>query len=297
MIINGKKLSAVIVVIVIAILMTFKSCNRISAGYVGVVYSPNGGVQEKVLTQGYNFINPLKNVTEYTIGTEQAYLSADKREGSEDNDSFIVPTSDGKMVNVDLEYSYRYDESKVAKIFIRFKGKSGELIQNTYTRVKIKAYVSEVTSKFSVLDIYGSKRADLNLKTYQHIKEKFAKDGIIIESVNFSRIGLDKATATVIQQRVNTQQELERQKIEKQKAQIEAERNAIQEQGKANVKKIQAEAEAERILTVAKAQAKANDLKKKSLSTELIRYEQTLRWDGQLPKVTSGGTPIIDIRN
>lgn len=297
MIINGKKLSAVVAVIVISVLMTFKSCHRISAGYVGVVYSPNGGVQEKVLTQGYNLINPFKNVTEYTIGTEQAYLSADEREGSEDNDSFMVPTSDGKMVNVDLEYSYRYDENKVAKIFTRFKGKSGDVIQNTYTRVKIKAYVSEVTSKFSVLDIYGSKRADLNLETYQHIKDKFAKDGIIIESVNFSRIGLDPATATVIQQRVNTQQELERQKIEKQKAQIEAERNAIQEQGKANVKLIQAEAEAERILTVAKAQAKANDLKKKSLSNELIRYEQTLRWNGQLPQVTSGGTPIIDIRN
>ncbi|WP_037029909.1 prohibitin family protein [Psychrilyobacter atlanticus] len=297
MIINGKKTSAVMIVIVMAILMMTKSCHRISAGYVGVVYSPNGGVQEKVLTQGYNLINPFKNVTEYTVGTEQAYLSADEREGSEDNDSFIVPTSDGKMVNVDLEYSYRYDENKVAKIFTRFKGKSGELIQNTYTRVKIKAYVSEVTSKFSVLDIYGSKRADLNLKAYQHIKEKFAKDGIIIESVNFSRIGLDKATATVIQQRVNTQQELERQKIEKQKAQIEAERNAIQEQGKANVKLIQAKAEAERILTVAKAQSKANDLKKKSLSDELIRYEQTLRWNGELPQVTSGGTPIIDIRN
>lgn len=297
MIINGKKTGAIMIVIVMAILMMTKSCHRISAGYVGVVYSPNGGVQEKVLTQGYNFINPFKNVTEYTVGTEQAYLSADKREGSEDDDSFIVPTSDGKMVNVDLEYSYRYDENQVAKIFTRFKGKSGELIQNTYTRVKIKAYVSEVTSKFSVLDIYGSKRADLNLKTYQHIKEKFVKDGIIIESVNFSRIGLDKATATVIQQRVNTQQELERQKIEKQKAQIEAERNAIQEQGKANVKKIQAEAEAERILTVAKAQAKANDLKKKSLSTELIKYEQILRWDGQLPKVTSGGSPLIDLRD
>jgi regulator of protease activity HflC (stomatin/prohibitin superfamily) len=96
---------------------------------------------------------------------------------------------------------------------------------------------------------------------------------------------------------VNTQQELERQKIEKQKAQIEAERNAIQEQGKANVKLIQAKAEAERILTVAKAQAKANDLKKKSLSTELIKYEQILRWDGQLPKVTSGGSPLIDLRD
>lgn len=297
MIINGKKTGAIMIVIVIAILMMTKSCHRISAGYVGVVYSPNGGVQEKVLAQGYNFINPFKNVTEYTVGTEQAYLSADEREGSEDNDSFTVPTSDGKMVNVDLEYSYRYDANKVAKIFTRFKGKSGELIQNTYTRVKIKAYVSEVTSKFSVLDIYGSKRVDLNLKTYQHIKEKFAKDGIIIESVNFSRIGLDKATATVIQQRVNTQQELERQKIEKQKAQIEAERNAIQEQGKANVKLIQAKAEAERILTVAKAQAKANDLKKKSLSTELIKYEQILRWDGQLPKVTSGGSPLIDLRD
>lgn len=292
-----KKIVSLVLVLLAGGLLTLKSCHKVPAGYVGVVYSPSGGVQEKVLTQGYNFINPFKGVTKYTIGTEQAYLSADEREGSKEDDSFIVPTSDGKMVNVDLEYSYRYDENKVSRIFTRFKGKSGETIQDTYTRVKIKAYVSEVTSKFSVLDIYGSKRAELNLKAFEHIKKKFEKDGIIIESVNFSRIGLDKATATVIQQRVNTQQELERQKIEKEKTQIEAERNAIEEKGKANVKLIQAKAEAERILTVARAESKANELKKRSLSNELIRYEQTLRWNGELPQVTSGGTPIIDIRN
>lgn len=283
-------------VALVLMLIIGKSLEKIPAGYVGVIYSPSGGVKDKTLSQGWHLVNPFYKVTEYTISTEQAYLSRDIKEGSAEDDSFFVPTSDGKMVNVDLEYSYRFDPDKVTMVFTKFRGKTGDIIQETFMRGKIKTWASEVTSKFNVLDIYGSQRTKLNTLAYEHIKEEFEKYGIIIESVNFSRIGLDQATAMAIQSRVNAQQELEKQKIEKAKAIIEAERKTIEEEGRRRVLLIQARAEAESITLKAKAIAESNDKISKSLTKELVNYEAIKKWDGKLPQVTGDSTPLIDIK-
>ncbi len=269
----------------------------IPAGYAGVEYSPNGGVKDKTLSQGWHIVSPLNKITKYTIATEQAFLSADRREGSNDDDSFMVPTSDGKLVNVDIEFSYRFDSERLSDVFTKFRGRTGDEIQETFMRGKIKTWTGEVTSKYNVLEIYGEKRVELNAKLYEHVKQEFEEYGIIIESVNLSRIGLDEQTAKAIQARVNAQQELERQKIEKQKATIEAERLAIEEEGKKKVKIIKAQAEAEEIALKANAQAEANTKLAKSITQELVEYEKMKKWNGQLPQITGNATPIVDIRN
>ena len=65
----------------------------IPAGYVGVVYSMNGGVQDELLTQGFHIVSPTKKVKLFTIGNEQLILTKDKREGSKGDDSFMVSTA------------------------------------------------------------------------------------------------------------------------------------------------------------------------------------------------------------
>lgn len=291
-----RSLGIVVGILVLGVLLALKSCQKVTPGMVGVVYSPSGGVKEHTLSQGWNFVSPLNKVSMYSVATEQAYLSRDTREGSRDDESFMVVTKDGKTVNVDLEYSYRFDEARVAELFTRFRGRDGESIEKTYIRGKIKAYVNEVSAKFSVLEIYGEKRAQLNREVFEHVRDIFAKDGIIIESTNFSRIALDEATEQAIQKRVNSQQELERQKIEKQKAEIEAQRLLVISNSIAERKIVEAKAEAERITTLAQAEAEANRLKLKSITKELIEYEKVNKWNGQLPTVTGGANPILDMR-
>ena len=51
---------------------------RIPAGYVGVQYSVNGGVQDEVLTQGWHLVSPTKKVTLYSVATETFVMSAPK---------------------------------------------------------------------------------------------------------------------------------------------------------------------------------------------------------------------------
>lgn len=284
--IHIKKIIIGAVVALAVIGLGLKCSYVIPAGYNGIVYSLNGGVKERTLGQGFHIVAPWKKVVKYTVATEQAYLSKDTKEGSPDDDSFLIPTKDGKTVNVDLEFSYHFDAAQLSKVFTRFKGQEGKQIEQSFIRGKIKAWSGEISSQFTVLDIYGEKRSDLNKRVYNHVKEKFAEYGIEIDSVNFSRIGLDEQTEKAIQERVNAQQQLEKQKIEKEKALIEAERKKIEAKGLADARLIQAEAE-----------AKANEIIKRSLSSELVQLEWVKKWDGKMPTVNgSNGGMILDVK-
>ena len=299
----GTIASAVFALIFFLIFIT-----RIGPGYLGVVYSPNGGIKEEPLSQGWHIVNPFYSVSKYSIATEQAFLSKDEREGSIEDESFVVPTSDGKLVNIDIEFSYHFDPERVTKTFTQFRGRNGKTIEKTFMRGKIKTWVAEVTATFNVLDIYGDKRSDLNVKAFNYVKSKFDPFGIIIETVNVSRIGLDKSTEKAIQARVNSQQELERQKIEAEKAKIEAERKRIEAEGvkrvqiieaqaKADTMKIQAEGEAQAIITKSEAIAEGNKRIAETLTSNLIKMEQIKKWNGTVPQVTSDKTnPILDLR-
>lgn len=256
-----KKIGAVICAIGLVYMAT--GFTKIAPGYVGVVYNMKGGVEDTVLTQGMKYVFPWKHVNKYSVATEQAYLSRDAVEGSKDDDSFSIPTSDGKTVNVDLEFSYHFDADRLPSTFTTFKGQSGKDIEQTFIRGKIKAWASEVSSTFSVLDIYGEKRAELNAQVLQHIKDRFDAYGIIIDSVNFSRIELDDQTAQAIQNKINKQQELEAAKLETQKAEETAKKQLIE---------AQAEADAE--VAKAKGQAEANRELQSSITPELIQMKE-----------------------
>lgn len=270
------------VVIVIALIFVGISIERIKAGYAGIIYNVNGGVEGTTLSQGWHLIAPWKKVTQYSISTEQAFLSKDSREGSKNDDSFGIPTSDGKLLNVDLEFAYRYDADKLPNTFTRFKGQSGKQIEDTFIRAKMKSWSGDISSKFTVMEIYGEKRAELNKSVYEYTREKFNEYGIVVDSVNFSRIGIDEATEKAIQERVNSQQALEKSKIEAEKAKIDAEKLKIEAQAKADAIRIEAE-----------GQAKANEELRKSLTPEVVEYYKAQKWDGKLP-IAQGGNSIID---
>lgn len=162
------KLGAILlgVALIVGLFCTIKCLRSIPAGYVGVVYNMNGGVDGEVLTQGWHLVSPTKKVTTYSIGIEQSYLTAEDKGDSRDDESFSIPTSDGKTVRVNLEFSYRFDEARVANTFVTFKGKSGESIKDTFIKPKVIAWTQEVSANYPVTDIFGDKRTAINAELY-----------------------------------------------------------------------------------------------------------------------------------
>ena len=281
-------------VLIIGLVCTIICIERIPAGYVGVVYNMDGGVDGEILTQGWHVVAPTKKITTYSIGLEQSYLTSEDKGDSPKDESFNVPTSDGKTVHVNLEFSYRFDEDKVADTFVKFKGKSGEVIKDSFIKPKVSAWTQEVTANYPVTDIFGDKRTEINAELDTYLREKFEKYGIIIDTVNFTNISVDAETEEAIQKKVNAQQELELATIEAQTARVQANKDKEVAEIQAEQAIIKANAEAEVVRIEAEAEADANAKIAASLTPELIEKLKYERWNGELPKV-SGSNSIIGV--
>lgn len=281
-----KIISGIILgILVIGIGATIPLCTEIiPAGYVGIQYSLNGGIQDEILTQGLKFKSPITKVTKYPISRQQVYLSVNASEGKSTNDSFNIPTSDGKNVNVDLEFSYKFDPENLSKTYTEFRGQKPNYIEETFIRAKMKSWSGEVSSKFSLTDIYGEKRAELNKAVQDYVTPKFAEYGIIIEGVSFTQIRLDEQTTQAIQNKINKQQEVETARLESEKAQIENERKIAQ-----------AKAEAEQIKIKAQAEADANKTLSQSITDELIKLKEVEARDkhGWITVSGSNSTAVV----
>lgn len=284
---------ATAVIIALVVIVLFVCTVRIPAGYVGVVYNMNGGISNKTLTQGFHIISPTQNVTTYSIGIEQSYLTASKDGDSNDDESFEVPSNDGKGLTVDMTFTYRYDADRVADTFTRFKGQSGKDVKNSFIKPNIMSWTKEVTAKYSVIDLLGDKRATLNSELTDYLKQKFEPYGIVIESVSLINIDPDEETRSAVQKKVNAQQDLELAKIEQQTANVNAEKEKEVAITKANQEKETAQINAEAKLIEAQAQADANRLISQSLTPELIRQQMYDKWDGKLPTVQAGNDSSV----
>ena len=284
---------ATAVIIALVVIVLFICTVRIPAGYVGVVYNMNGGISDRTLTQGFHVISPTQNVTTYSIGIEQSYLTASKDGDSSDDESFEVPSNDGKGLTVDMTFTYRYDADRVADTFTRFKGQSGKDVKNSFIKPNIMSWTKEVTAKYSVIDLLGDKRATLNSELTDYLKQKFDPYGIVIESVSLINIDPDEETRSAVQKKVNAQQDLELAKIEQQTANVNAEKEKEVAITKANQEKETAQINAEAKLIEAQAQADANRLISQSLTPELIRQQMYDKWDGKLPTVQAGNDSSV----
>ncbi len=196
---------ATIVIIIFAIILGLACTTRIPAGYVGVVYNMNGGVDGEVLNQGWHLVAPTKKVTEYSIGIEQSYLTAGKNGDSPDDESFEVPSSDGKGLKVDMTFTYRFDIDKVSQTFTRFKGQSGKEILKSFIKPNIISWTKEVTARYPVEEMLAEKRVDLNTELSRYLADKFSQYGIIIENATLIDINPDDTTRNAIQQKIDAQ--------------------------------------------------------------------------------------------
>jgi len=306
------------IVVVLTIIIGLSCIERIPAGYVGVVYKPSTGIAQETLNAGWHFVAPTDKVTEYSIGIEQSYLTATDDGDSPKDDSFSAPSSDGKGLQMELTFTYRYDEERAAETFARFKGRSGKELLDTFIKPNVISWTKEVTATYPVTEILGEKRAELNTTLGDYLAAKFKPYGIIIENASLINIEVDEETRASITKKVTAQQALELAKIEEQTAKIQAEKDkevaliqanqnkeaaiikAEQDRSVAEVNaeqaKIKAEGEAEALRIAAEAEAEANQKIAESLSPELIEKLKYEQWDGKLPQVTANSmNPIVSL--
>lgn len=232
---KGIVLPFIILGLIIILILGVLCIERIPRGTVGSVYSISGGTSDEVLTEGWHLVAPNKRITEYSVATEQLLMTKDKRDDSKSNEAFNATCKDG-VLNVDLEMSYHFNAEDIPKIAKRYRGLSGEDIINTRIKSKVKTYVNEVTSEYTILEAYMDKKSELNKDLTKHLAECLRPYGVIVESATLPRTEPDKTIKKAINERSKKAQEIEaaKQELEKQKIEAETKRVKAEAEAKAN---------------------------------------------------------------
>lgn len=240
------------------------SCTeRVPVGYEGVVYTMSG-VSDTTLQQGWHVVSPSKHVKMFTVGNEQLILSKDSRKGSEADDSFKVSTSDDASISISFQMSYRFKSDTLVDTYKKFKGMNGEDIVNNRVKAVLKSKVSEVTTDYSMMDIYSGNRSEINNKITKYLSDAFQNEfGIEVLDASIIDVHPDDKLKKAIDSRVTALQKKQQAKAEQETVKVEAETKLIKAQNEAAIKVAKAEAE-----------AKANKLVSESVTEELIKMKE-----------------------
>lgn len=234
-------------------------------------------------------------------------LSKDSRDGSKDDDSFKVATSDDASIAISFQMTYRYIEDQVIDTYKKFKGMDGTDIVENRVKTVLKSKISEVTTNYSMMDIYSGNRAQLNEEITEYLNKDFSqKYGIEVLDASIIDVHPDKKLkkaidnrVTALQEKQQAQAEQEKVKVQKQTEQLQAEADANIEitkaQADAEKTKIKAEADAEKTRIAAEAQAKANKELSSSITDELIRMKEAeAHYKNGWVTVQGTGTTVVD---
>lgn len=179
----------------------------------------------------------------------------------------------------DITVTYHITPSKSAWIFANVTDYEDNLISSDIVGSAIKS-----TSK-TLNDTDATNRAVLEPIVTNYIQKSLNNkygDGVVIInkvvvlSANFSK-SYNKAVA-----------DKQKAQLESEKQSIQNEKNIAKAEADAKVKRTEAQANADAKLIAAKAEKQANEMKEKSITNKILQEEYINKWNGVMPKFISG---------
>jgi regulator of protease activity HflC (stomatin/prohibitin superfamily) len=225
------KIGAVIAVVIGLMSSMFK---QIDAGKVGV-QSLYGNVQPDILESGLHVINPLLDITEFDIQTQNYTMSAIHGEGAQEGDDAIrVLSNDGLEVVIDLTVLYRVSPSDTPKIYKQIGVDFTDKIVRPVTRTRIR----DNAVYYDAVALYSTKRNEFQQRIYKSIEEDFKKRGLVLEQLLIRNINLPASVKLSIESKINAEQDAQKMTFVLQKEKQEAERKRVEAQGIADYQRI-----------------------------------------------------------
>ncbi|MEN9322268.1 MAG: hypothetical protein RIT03_899 [Bacteroidota bacterium] len=225
------KIAGVLVIVLGLFSSMFK---QIDAGRVGV-QSLYGNVENDILPSGLHLINPLLDITEFDIQTQNYTMSAIHNEGAQEGDDAIrVLSNDGLEVVIDLTVLYRISPESAPKIFKQIGVNYTDKIVRPVTRTRIR----DNAVYYDAVALYSTKRNEFQQRIYKSIETDFKSRGLILEQLLIRNINLPASVKTTIESKINAEQEAQKMQFVLQKEKQEAERKRVEAQGIADYQRI-----------------------------------------------------------
>lgn len=270
-------------------LYSLSACDKVPAGNVGIkVYLLGGdkGVDTEELGAGRYWIGINEELHLFPTFTQNTVWTRDSKEGSENDESISFQTVEGLKVDADIGVSYAIQPDKVNSIFQKYRRGIDE-ITDTFLRNMVRDALVTASSTIPMESVYGVGKADLMSRVEKIVREQVAPLGITVERIYWiGSLRLPPAVETALNAKLEATQKASQRQNEIATAIAEADKKVAKARG-----------EAESILQIANAEAKAIKLKGDALAKNplVVRLTAIEKWNGQLPRVSSGAVPFINV--
>ncbi|MCP9765309.1 SPFH domain-containing protein [Lacihabitans soyangensis] len=221
-----------IVVIIFGILS--KCVVQVDAGKVGV-QSIFGNVKKETLNSGLNFVNPLADIKELDLKTQNYTMSGVHDEGSKAGDDAIkVLSADGLEVTIDLTVLFRIVSAKAPDIYKQIGLNYVDVIVRPLSRTRIR----DISANYDAIALYSTKRDEFQTRIFNSIEKDFKDRGLVLEQLLVRNIALPESVKKTIESKINAEQDAQKMQFVLQKEKQEAERKRVEAQGIADYQRI-----------------------------------------------------------
>ena len=259
---KGAILTYIILGILFALLV-FNPIVMIPAGHRGVVLN-FGAVDDKVLAEGINWRTPIvQSIVKMDVQIQKSQVEA------------AAASKDLQDTHSIIALNYHVQADKVNWVYQNIGVDYRERIIDPAVQEVIKA----VAAKYTAVELIN-KREAVSTETKEHLAKRLSSYFIAVDAFSIINFRFSPEFTKSIEEKQT------------------AEQKALKAQN--DLKRIQVEAEQK--VATAKAEAEALRLQKENVSENLIRLRQveasikaTDKWNGQLPQVSAGAIPFIDV--
>ena len=234
----------------------------IPANTVGIRWSAFSGTSETTLDEGIAIKTPVDKIYQIPTTVQEKMM-----------ENVAVQTLDAQWVSMSLNIKYQVDNANAYKVFKNYKTLDNldvNLISNVTQRS-----VEEVTTKYNVIDILGEQRNNIYIEIENILKDKLAQEGVTLKFITIIETDAGEEIEAAIAKEAVTKKAVETAEQEKKKAEIDAQTKLIKAEG----------------------EAKANEIKTKQLTDEILTEMFIEKWDGKLPTVSGSDGMMLDVSN
>lgn len=243
----------------IAVLIFSASFKIIPTGYTGV-RTTFGQISSETVPNGFNWKIPFVQSIQKVNNKQQDIVFEDK--------VWSETSARTAIYYKNITVTYQINPERSAWIYANVSNYEDSLVSNALVSSSIKSASKELS------DVEATDRSKIEPLSAKRIQEalddKYGPDVVTINKVVIKSADFEDSYNEAV--------------AKKQKAQLEAEQQEIE--NKKNVAKAEADAKAK--LTKAEAEAKANKMLEKSLTDQVLKDAQIKKWDGKMPSVVSG---------
>jgi len=264
---------AVLLFIVLPLLSVSLPFFTVKYGQIAVINRL--GKISRVASPGLNFKIPLIEGTDYYSMQKIIYETSEHTEesGAEYKDQPVdSSTSDGQQISIRYTVRFQINPDKIQWVAQNL-GKEAQILERII-KAESRSMVRNIAREYTAQELYTGDVFKFQANVTKVLKEKFSKNGILLDEFLVRQIKFDENYVKAVEQK----------QIEKEKVKTE---EYIAEQEK--FKKLQA-------ITKAEGQAKAQEILKVSIDTLILQKMAIEKWNGILPNYLNGPLPFLSIK-